>query len=612
MRRIIRFIRQPASMVAVLALAGGAPAQEKPTQDKPAQEKPAQEAKPFFETAQVNLINVEVFVTDRAGNPVTGLGPGDFEVFEDGHPVNVTNFYSAMPQEPAAAPAAPGGPPETAAPEQPVIPPVEQRLSVVVFVDNSGVTGLDRNLALRHAHDLLATCLEMPRTQAMVATLDLRAHVRQEFTTNLTLLDAALEKVKGEPTDPMSGAINTALIERAMDRINVPTQPQDLADSTRKSGAESADFAREEARSILDAIRSSAEASFERTRAMMASMGTFIESLAGFPGRKVVFYIGNGISLQPGESLFLKWEKRFGDANLEPGFSAPLEASRSSLSNDFRGVVARANADRVMFYAIDARGSASLRGGTAEQAILNPEPGTEVSEEMGKQQSLAYLASATGGTTIASTPGPSPALAQALTDLQTYYSLGYPAPRMGDGKDHTITVKVRRDAVKVRYRTHYLDKTADERVIERNLSALLHNSGSNSLDVDVSVGTPSRRDSGTFVVPLLVTVPLGKLVLLPEGDAHRGSVTMFIAAKDLDDRITPPVKRVFPIKIPDEHLDAALGQNARFVFEMVMTRGPQTVAVSVRDDLAAVESTVTARFSVIESANQVTIQGQGS
>jgi hypothetical protein len=34
--------------------------------------------------------------------------------------------------------------------------------------------------------------------------------------------------------------------------------------------------------------------------------------------------------------------------------------------------------------------------------------------------------------------------------------------------------------------------------------------------------------------------------------------------------------------------------------------------VSVRDDLAEVESTVTARFSVIEQADKVTIQGRQS
>jgi VWFA-related protein len=605
MSRIIALIRQLVSAVAVLALTVGAPAQDKPDAGK----------KVFFETAHVNLINVEVFVADRAGDPVTGLGPEDFEVFEDGHRVSVTNFFAAEPPEyspvPATSPVGSQQREETMM-EQPQLLPVEQRLSVVVFVDNSGVTGAQRNMALRHAHDLLATCLHIPHTQAMVVTVDTRTHVRQEFTSDLSVLDAALEKVRAEPTDPTAGAISNALIERAMTRISVPSQSVDFGIGNLRSGAEFQDFARQDARAILQAIRSSAEASYERSRAMMTSMTNFIASLAGFPGRKVVFYVGNGFALRPGESLFLKWENRFGNAGIENGFSALLEASRLQLTSAFRDVVARANADRVMFYAIDATGSAPVRGASAEQAVLDPSPGAEVSDEMGKQQSLQYLALATGGTTVASTPGPSSALAQALRDLQTYYSLAYPAPRIGDGRDHAITVKVHREGATVRYRRHYLDKTADERVVERNLSALLHNSGSNSLDVDVAVGTPTRHAHAAFSVPLLVTVPVGKLVLVPEGGSHRGSISIFVAAKDLDDRITPPVKRQFPINVPDDKLATAMSQNLRFVFELVMARGPQTVAVSVRDDLAEVESTVTARFSVVERANKVTIQGRES
>jgi VWFA-related protein len=602
---IIRFMRRPMVMMAVLALTVGAAAQDKPA--------PGKAAGTFFDTAQVNLINVEVFVTDRAGNPITGLGPLDFDVFEDGRPVKITNFYAAEPPEPSTGVATPSDKAEEPVPEQQPLLPVEQRLSVVILVDNSGVTAAERNLALKHAHDVLTSCLSIPHTQAMVVSVDERAHVRQEFTSDITLLDAALEKIKTAPADPDAGAIDTALIVRAMDRIPVANGPVDFApSSTIKSGIETVDFAREEARSILSAIRSSVEASYERTRAMISSVAHFVESLAGFPGRKVVFYFGDGVPMRPGESLLLRWENRFGNANLVPGFSAALEASQTSLTSEFRTVIARANADRVMFYAIDARGSATLRGPSAEQAVLDPEPGTNVSEELSKQQSLQFLTSATGGTTIASTPGSSAALAHALTDLQTYYSLAYAAPRIGDGKEHAITVRVHRDDVKVRYRRQYLDKTADERVVDRNLSALLHNSGSNSLNVDISVGTPSRRGHGTFIVPLAVTVPLGKLALLPDGDTHNGSVSIFVSAKDLDDRITPPVKREFPISIPNDKLATALGQSARFIFEMLMTRGPQTVAVSVRDDVAAMESTVSARFAVVERANQVTIQGQGS
>ena len=41
----------------------------------------------FFDTVDVNVVNVEVIVTDKDGNPATGLTRDDFEVFEDGKQV---------------------------------------------------------------------------------------------------------------------------------------------------------------------------------------------------------------------------------------------------------------------------------------------------------------------------------------------------------------------------------------------------------------------------------------------------------------------------------------------------------------------------------------------
>jgi hypothetical protein len=48
----------------------------------------------FFESLDVNVVNVEVYVTDRRGEPVSGLGRDDFELYEDGHRVPITNFYA--------------------------------------------------------------------------------------------------------------------------------------------------------------------------------------------------------------------------------------------------------------------------------------------------------------------------------------------------------------------------------------------------------------------------------------------------------------------------------------------------------------------------------------
>src|SRR5579864_4096610 len=45
------------------------------------------------ETIDVRVINVDVVVTDKKGNAVTGLKPEDFELYENGVPKKISNFY---------------------------------------------------------------------------------------------------------------------------------------------------------------------------------------------------------------------------------------------------------------------------------------------------------------------------------------------------------------------------------------------------------------------------------------------------------------------------------------------------------------------------------------
>ena len=48
----------------------------------------------FVERIDVNIVNVEVFVTDSQGRHVFGLTKDDFEITEDGRPVEITNFFT--------------------------------------------------------------------------------------------------------------------------------------------------------------------------------------------------------------------------------------------------------------------------------------------------------------------------------------------------------------------------------------------------------------------------------------------------------------------------------------------------------------------------------------
>ncbi|MEO1088068.1 MAG: VWA domain-containing protein, partial [Acidobacteriota bacterium] len=62
-----------------------------------AQESSAEPAAPeqsFGERVDVRVVNVEVFVTDRKGNRISGLTQDDFELRVDGEPMPISNFYA--------------------------------------------------------------------------------------------------------------------------------------------------------------------------------------------------------------------------------------------------------------------------------------------------------------------------------------------------------------------------------------------------------------------------------------------------------------------------------------------------------------------------------------
>ena len=63
----------------------------------------------LVETIEVNVVNVDVVVTDKDGNRIHGLTKDAFELTEDKVPQTITNFYEvrddAKPSDPAAAPA---------------------------------------------------------------------------------------------------------------------------------------------------------------------------------------------------------------------------------------------------------------------------------------------------------------------------------------------------------------------------------------------------------------------------------------------------------------------------------------------------------------------------
>ncbi|HEX9944882.1 MAG TPA: hypothetical protein VGG03_22965, partial [Thermoanaerobaculia bacterium] len=122
--------------VLVLLLVGASALAAKP---------PAAPAPPSFgEVVEVNVVNVEVYATDKKGSRVSGLEKRDFEVLEDGKPVEITHFEvvagGGAPRTQEAAPAVVPG----VAPAAP-----EDAWNLVVFFDNLSLRPTSRGRALR-------------------------------------------------------------------------------------------------------------------------------------------------------------------------------------------------------------------------------------------------------------------------------------------------------------------------------------------------------------------------------------------------------------------------------------------------------------------------------
>ena len=224
------------------------------------------------------------------------------------------------------------------------------------------------------------------------------------------------------------------------------------------------------------------------------------------------------------------------------------------------------------------------------------------------------MAESTGGLSFINTRALGKTLGQLATDFDTYYSLGYRPEQEADGKYHRLVVRVPGRKVRIRHRAGFQDKTTEERMSDRTLSALLLNVSDNPLEVALERGQSEpelnkkgqrKKRSKIYQVPLLVKVPLDNLALLPNREAHQGKISVYVAVRD-DEGRTSSVQRVpLPISIPNDKLTEARDQFAGYVFSLRMKEGFQRVAVGVRDEIASVDSTIRLNFRVGEGIESI-------
>lgn len=375
------------------------------------------EQPPLTFRVEANFVEVDAFVSDAGGKPVSDLKAGDFQVLEDGKPQQVTAFsYVNIPiarsDRPLFSPTA-------------IEPDVDTNVGVdgrvYVFVLDDLHVDITRTPRVKQAlHRFFERDFGANDMAAVVFTGG-RSQDGQDFTNNPRLLLAAVDKFAGRK-------LRSPTLER-LDEYN----RQQMA-GLRNAGD-----------SVNDPV------AFERAqnaRNMLQSLQKLSEFMAGLHGRrKTLVLVSEGIDYD----IYNLFDNAGASSTI-------IDATRDTIAAATRG--------NVSIYAIDPRGLEApgadlIESSGAGAAANEPNLGLGVESAMNElrlsQDSLRELADETGGVAAVNRNNVDEALDRLVADNSSYYVLGYvPTNDRRDGRFRKIELRVTRPGITVRARRGYV------------------------------------------------------------------------------------------------------------------------------------------------------------
>ena len=453
---------------------------------------------PLTAHVDVNVVNVDVTVTDRGGKPVMNLTRDDFEIFEDGKPVKVTNFSvieKALMRDMASPVPSPNG--ASAEPER-------VRRKIVLLVDNNYLGNLERNAALRAFEKQLDTVYAGDYDWA-VAAIGHSLQIVQPFTNQKALIHAAINKVAHMPTFMNQHDIDRSILsDRTRKQLDFETDAYDYGQTVRFQS-------REQTFQSIASLQNTARAVAELARAHTAD-----------DGKKYMILLTGGME---DNTSFSAYDK----ANDQGMRAMQLEKAKivDAISQE-------ANAANFTIHIVNAR----ARGMQAPQHDVE-------NKSSGIDMSSPNFSSGGGGTdpidttnvdsvplSIAFNTGgvylPSTDVGHSfhVIDSQTanFYSLGYSPNHNGDRRYHHIKVRVKRSGVHVANRVGYYDLTSDDRLEQMLRARMTFDLPTGVLPVQVNMGHPRTLEQ-KIVVPLTAALPISRITMLQRDGGYVGRVS---------------------------------------------------------------------------------------
>jgi VWFA-related protein len=452
---------------------------------------------------------------------------------------------------------------------------------MAVWIDETGLLPQRRRTALEHLRGFLLDDLP-DAVQVSLVSYDGNARIRQPFTADREELAAELDLLAEAGASASRVSEEQFLIRR-------------IQNSSRGSATMSSDDVAAFASALQGEVESFAAQAHQRAQHSLANLGGFIEALGVLPGQKMVLVVSDAINPRPGERLFAELQRILGRSAGLDGISAMNFGRRYDLSRDFRQLLRRANTSRVTFMTLSAITERNLGFISAESLGATA---SDMDQMMVEEQALMTMAGVTGGKVLENSQALGTQLERVAEEVAAYYSVGYIPPTPSDGEYHRLEIKVRQDGVQVRHREGYIGSGTAGDLVDKTVAAAMLGVAENPLGISIEVRAPGERDDGTFLVPVLVRVPIGELVLVPGMESHAGNISLVVVVRSGDGGMSQPEVREYPVVVPNEQLVQATSSSAGYTIGMVMRPGPHRISVGVQDELARIAATTVASIDV--------------
>jgi VWFA-related protein len=549
-------------IVVAVALLFAVSSQSQQLSQKKAQPAAVAAPEPLVEKIDVSVVNVDVTVTDRRGQPVPGLTRNDFEIFEDGKPQPISNFYAVENAQAKADPRSAG---EMAASAP---PPERFRRKVLVLIDNLNATMRGRNEALAKLEAFVNDHFDDGGYDWSIATVDNRVHLVLPMTSDKTVLHNVLAEIRHSVASRQIGAsLSKAEFSRYMESnrsTDLDGNPIQLNGGSGTLSAGGGGNFREESNLAEQMMFAGSS-----TAALVQAARAFGTS----EGRKIILLVTGKLPLGQVSPI-----DRIGGGSKLGNHIQSLTSSDRELTTMREKLVREANASNTSFYIIGADGLEVPDQEPIGKFFTGPPSRSNAPDT----SSMYWLASETGGAYM-----PGNRMDQSFAEFDsksaTFYSLGYMPKHPDDTHYHRLSVRLKgHPDYRLQYRDGYASASTDLQMTRTLRSPLGATMQPSTMAVDLVVGEPQYRGI-VALVPIEAAMSMESLQYITDARGSRTRLHVYVSIFDAEGRNIILSKSWADISIqPNE---SATGPMTVTIPPLALNKGTYRVVVAVRDEL---------------------------